>query len=89
MRPGKLSGCGCLGRQMRVIFVNFSHYILLAEPVATVAVTAGLYGGVGTLFCVLTGATQTLPTPNRNGSRGFLGCFAAEQPSGFVVASTT
>ena len=59
---------------MRVIFVNFSHYILLPEPVATVAVTAGLYGGVGTLFCVLTGATQTLPMPNRKASREDILC---------------
>jgi hypothetical protein len=44
--------------EMKIIFVNFAHYILLPEPMATAAVTLGLYGGVGTLFCVLTGALR-------------------------------
>lgn len=44
--------------EMKIIFVSFAHYILLPEPLATLAVTAGLYGGVGTLFCVLTGALK-------------------------------
>ena len=44
--------------EMKIIFVSFAHYILLPEPLATLAVTAGLYGGVGTLFCVLTGALR-------------------------------
>lgn len=44
--------------EVQIIFVNFAHYILLPEPMATAAVTLGLYGGVGTLFCVLTGALR-------------------------------
>ncbi len=44
--------------EVKIIFVSFAHYILLPEPMATVAVTLGLYGGVGTLFCVLTGALR-------------------------------
>lgn len=36
--------------EVKIIFVNFAHYILLPEPMATVAVTLGLYGGVG---CIL------------------------------------
>lgn len=44
--------------EVKIIFVNFAHYILLPEPMATAAVTLGLYGGVGTLVCVLTGALR-------------------------------